>query len=141
MGTPLSETERASLLTRQVTFQRDIPVTAAANPQTSSTASGDELQAIKGLAKAAWGTKLVANNRVSESLDYEPAQNKIFYDRMKTREKKKKSIFGWVDWRQLKCLVRAGRCQQPIETLRRSAAGCQRAVAATAQRLQPSIAR
>ena len=90
--------ERSALLSRSVTFARDVlqsPPKAPAPPGQAAVAtqqhSGD---AVLNLAKAAWGTKQVSNNRVSESLDYEPAQNKIFYDRMKSREKKKKSIFG-----------------------------------------------
>jgi hypothetical protein len=94
--------ERSALLSRSVTFARDAipsPSPAKTTPappgqapmQQSQQHSGD---AVLNLAKAAWGTKQVSNNRVSESLDYEPAQNKIFCDRMKMREKKKKSIFG-----------------------------------------------
>lgn len=39
------------------------------------------------------GTK-AANNRVSESLDYEPIQNKISFDRMRVRKDGKKKLYG-----------------------------------------------
>lgn len=32
----------------------------------------------------------------SESLDYEPIQNKLFYDRMKSRKEGKKKLYGSV---------------------------------------------
>jgi hypothetical protein len=41
-----------------------------------------------------WGTKNAPAQRVSESLDYEPVQNTIFYKRMKAA-KEKKHLFGW----------------------------------------------
>lgn len=40
------------------------------------------------------GTKNAANNRVSESLDYEPIQNKILYDRMRAKKDGKKKLYG-----------------------------------------------
>jgi hypothetical protein len=40
-----------------------------------------------------WGTKNAPTQRVSESLDYEPVQNSIFYKRMKAA-KEKKHLFG-----------------------------------------------
>lgn len=42
-----------------------------------------------------FGSKNVPNQRVSESLDYEPVQNKIFYERMR-QAKKERHLFGWV---------------------------------------------
>ncbi|WIA21477.1 hypothetical protein OEZ85_000682 [Tetradesmus obliquus] len=41
-----------------------------------------------------FGTKNAPNQRVSESLDYEPVQNKIFYERMKAA-KKERHLFGY----------------------------------------------
>jgi hypothetical protein len=41
-----------------------------------------------------FGTKNAPTQRVSESLDYEPVQNKIFYKRMKAA-KEKKHLFGY----------------------------------------------
>jgi hypothetical protein len=41
-----------------------------------------------------FGTATAPNQRVSESLDYEPVQNKIFYERMKAG-KEKRHLFGW----------------------------------------------
>lgn len=40
-----------------------------------------------------FGTKNAANQRVSESLDYEPVQNKIFYERMR-QSKRERHLFG-----------------------------------------------
>jgi hypothetical protein len=40
-----------------------------------------------------WGTKNAPTQRVSESLDYEPVQNAIFYKRMRAA-KEKKNLFG-----------------------------------------------
>jgi hypothetical protein len=37
-----------------------------------------------------FGSKNPPNQRVSESLDYEPIQNKIFYDRIKSTKEKRK---------------------------------------------------
>jgi hypothetical protein len=42
-----------------------------------------------------FGSKNAPNQRVSESLDYEPVQNKIFYERMR-QAKKERHLFGWV---------------------------------------------
>lgn len=41
-----------------------------------------------------FGSKNAPNQRVSESLDYEPVQNKIFYERMR-QAKKERHLFGW----------------------------------------------
>ncbi|GBF97646.1 H(+) Cl(-) exchange transporter [Raphidocelis subcapitata] len=41
-----------------------------------------------------WGTKNAPTQRVSESLDYEPVQNAIFYKRMRAA-KEKKHLFGY----------------------------------------------
>jgi chloride channel 7 len=40
-----------------------------------------------------FGSQNVPNQRVSESLDYEPVQNKIFYERMR-QAKKERHLFG-----------------------------------------------
>lgn len=40
-----------------------------------------------------FGSKNAPNQRVSESLDYEPVQNKIFYERMR-QGKKERHLFG-----------------------------------------------
>jgi chloride channel 7 len=40
-----------------------------------------------------FGSKNAPNQRVSESLDYEPVQNKIFYERMR-QAKKERHLFG-----------------------------------------------
>ena len=40
------------------------------------------------------GTKNGPNVRNSESLDYEPMQNKIFYDRIKHAKEGKKKLYG-----------------------------------------------
>jgi hypothetical protein len=40
------------------------------------------------------GTKNGGNVRNSESLDYEPMQNKIFYDRLKHAKEGKKKLYG-----------------------------------------------
>jgi hypothetical protein len=42
-----------------------------------------------------FGSRNVPNQRVSESLDYEPVQNKIFYERMR-QAKKERHLFGCV---------------------------------------------
>lgn len=42
-----------------------------------------------------FGSKNAPNQRVSESLDYEPVQNKIFYERMR-QAKKERHLFGSV---------------------------------------------
>jgi hypothetical protein len=47
-----------------------------------------------------FGTKNAPTQRVSESLDYEPVQNTIFYKRMKAA-KEKKHLFGCVPKRAL----------------------------------------
>jgi hypothetical protein len=40
------------------------------------------------------GTKNQATNRVSESLDYEPTQNRVFQDRMRAKKEGKKKLYG-----------------------------------------------
>jgi chloride channel 7 len=45
------------------------------------------------LVSRVFGSKNAANQRVSESLDYEPVQNKIFYERMR-QAKKERHLFG-----------------------------------------------
>lgn len=63
----------------------------------SSTFRGQERshEPAESLITKVFGTKNAANHRVSESLDYEPVQNKIFYDRMKAaKEKRHLAAFG-----------------------------------------------
>lgn len=40
------------------------------------------------------GTKTAATNRVSESLDYEPVQNRVFSDRQNDKKEGKKKLYG-----------------------------------------------
>eukprot|EP00197_Chlamydomonas_leiostraca_P009699 CAMPEP_0202866324 /NCGR_PEP_ID=MMETSP1391-20130828/7318_1 /ASSEMBLY_ACC=CAM_ASM_000867 /TAXON_ID=1034604 /ORGANISM="Chlamydomonas leiostraca, Strain SAG 11-49" /LENGTH=886 /DNA_ID=CAMNT_0049546257 /DNA_START=42 /DNA_END=2702 /DNA_ORIENTATION=+ len=51
------------------------------------------------------GTKNAANNRVSESLDYEPIQNKILYDRMRAKKDGKKKLYGYTGHTLAKFIV------------------------------------
>ncbi|KIZ04574.1 Chloride channel protein CLC-a [Monoraphidium neglectum] len=51
-----------------------------------------------------FGTKNAPTQRVSESLDYEPVQNKIFYKRMKAA-KEKKHLFGYTGHTFAKFLI------------------------------------
>jgi chloride channel 7 len=71
------EKERMGLL-RSVTF----------NGSSSRPATTTETLVTK-----VFGTATAPNQRVSESLDYEPVQNKIFYERMKAA-KEKRHLFG-----------------------------------------------
>lgn len=82
-GTMVQEdghTDRESLLKRTVTFKA---------PQRTYNADTSFLTKVL-------GTKVAAPNanRVSESLDYEPIQNKIFYDRMRAKKEGKKKLYG-----------------------------------------------
>lgn len=72
----MADSEDRSLL-KAVTFK-------AAMPAPTSTET---------LMTKVFGTKNAPNQRVSESLDYEPVQNKIFYERMRTA-KKERHLFG-----------------------------------------------
>lgn len=74
------------MLGRSVTFTRS----HAANPRPPP---GQYQPATSFLSKVL-GTKVAATGRVSESLDYEPIQNKLFYDRMKSRKEGKKKLYG-----------------------------------------------
>jgi chloride channel 7 len=67
-------------LLRTVTFNKAPP---AAKPYTPGESFLSRLL----------GPKNPPTQRVSESLDYEPIQNKIFYDRIK-ESKKKKKLYG-----------------------------------------------
>ncbi len=42
------------------------------------------------------GTKAAPSNRVSESLDYEPIQNRVYQDRLRTKKDGKKKLYGCV---------------------------------------------
>ena len=72
------EKERTGLL-RAITFNR---------------ASSRAPTATETLVAKVFGTKNAPNQRVSESLDYEPVQNKIFYERMRA-SKEKRHLFGY----------------------------------------------
>ena len=86
MAQPGPEAETASMLGRSVTFKRN-PIPAKY-----------EATAATFLARIV-GEKTAPVNRVSESLDYEPIQNKLFYDRMKSRKEGKKKLYGCVEGR------------------------------------------
>ncbi len=78
MTEPEVERERASLL-RAITFKQEADAPAAS----------------QSLLTKVLGTKVAPNPRVTESLDYEPIQNKIFYQRMKAaKEKRHLATFG-----------------------------------------------
>lgn len=68
---------------------------AAAQQASPGGAAGTET-----LMTRVFGSKNAPNQRVSESLDYEPVQNKIFYERMR-QAKKERHLFGWVSAAQL----------------------------------------
>lgn len=61
---------------------------AAAQQAPPGGAAGTET-----LVTRVFGSKNAPNQRVSESLDYEPVQNKIFYERMR-QAKKERHLFG-----------------------------------------------
>lgn len=77
--------EGPSLLGRSITFSTPTRRAAAAGPVQSDGADT--------LMTRVFGSKNVPNQRVSESLDYEPVQNKIFYERMR-QAKKERHLFG-----------------------------------------------
>lgn len=79
-GSPAAAGEGRALLARNVTFRASASQAAAQN----STET---------LMTKVFGTKNAPNQRVSESLDYEPVQNKIFYERMRAA-KKERHLFG-----------------------------------------------
>lgn len=74
----------ASSLLRNVTFNSNSRAPPPAAPGGTET-----------LMTRVFGSKNAPNQRVSESLDYEPVQNKIFYERMQ-QAKKERHLFGWV---------------------------------------------
>jgi hypothetical protein len=78
---PIHEGERATLL-RNVTFRSD------AAPAVKET-----------IMTKVFGTSAPGNQRVSESLDYEPVQNRIFFERMKAAKTERHlGSFGCVFW-------------------------------------------
>lgn len=77
-----AEHESHPMLSKSVTF-RSVPAAAAHGPPT-----------VQGFVDKVWGRAAPANNRVSESLDYEPTQNRLFYERMKARKEGKKKLYG-----------------------------------------------
>ena len=80
----------ASLLQRSVTFKPNaLPLRPPAGSTPPST--GTTLQ---NLTNRILGSKVAPSNRVSESLDYEPCQNKVFYDRMNIKKDGKKKLWG-----------------------------------------------
>ncbi len=74
--------DETPMLGRSVTFQR--------NPPKAPTYASDQPSFLSKVL----GNKDAATGRVSESLDYEPIQNKLFYDRMKSRKEGKKKLYG-----------------------------------------------
>lgn len=54
-----------------------------------------------------FGSKAAGNQRISESLDYEPVQNKIYFDKMKEGKGEKK-IYGYA------CLFEIGRKREAL---------------------------
>ncbi|GIL89138.1 hypothetical protein Vretimale_16173 [Volvox reticuliferus] len=92
MAQPQSEDE-APMLGRSVTFARNpAPAKPSYDPGSSF------------LSKVL-GSKTAPTGRVSESLDYEPIQNKLFYDRMKSRKEGKKKLYGYTGHTLAKMLV------------------------------------
>lgn len=69
-----------SLLNRTVTFKA--PTRAAAAPESTN------------LLTKIVGSKTAPNNRVSESLDYEPIQNQVYFERLKIKKEGKKKLYG-----------------------------------------------
>ncbi len=76
--------EGPGLLGRSITFTAPRRRAAGAALQSDGTET---------LMTRVFGSKNVPNQRVSESLDYEPVQNKIFYERMR-QANKEKGLFG-----------------------------------------------
>ena len=74
----MNENEEQSLLTRTVTFRQAPKVYNADTP----------------LLRKVLGTKTAPTNRVSESLDYEAIQNRVYYDRIKRGKEGKKKLYG-----------------------------------------------
>ncbi|KAG2454447.1 hypothetical protein HYH02_001466 [Chlamydomonas schloesseri] len=97
MAHPAHESDETPMLGRSVTFTRS----HAANPRPPA---GTYAPATSFLSKVL-GTKVAATGRVSESLDYEPIQNKLFYDRMKSRKEGKKKLYGYTGHTLAKMLV------------------------------------
>lgn len=93
-----ADSDQVPMLGRSVTFARAVKTPAAYEATASSF-----------LTKLV-GSKAGPVSRVSESLDYEPIQNKLFYDRMKTRKEGKKKLYGWVglSWRRGACVCVGG---------------------------------
>ncbi|GLI59663.1 hypothetical protein VaNZ11_001600 [Volvox africanus] len=92
MAQPPLEDE-APMLGRSVTFARNpAPAKPSYDPGSSF------------LSKVL-GSKTAPTGRVSESLDYEPIQNKLFYDRMKSRKEGKKKLYGYTGHTLAKMLV------------------------------------
>ncbi|GFH09782.1 uncharacterized protein HaLaN_04991 [Haematococcus lacustris] len=51
------------------------------------------------------GSKAAPVNRVSESLDYEPIQNKVFYDKLRVKKDGKKKLYGYTGHTLAKFIV------------------------------------
>lgn len=75
----LGSEEQNSLLKRTVTFKAPRPTSYAPDAP---------------LLRKIIGTKQAPTNRVSESLDYEPIQNKLYYERLKAKKEGKKKLYG-----------------------------------------------
>lgn len=105
MAAPHGESDTTPMLGRNITFQRNTASVPRYEPGTSF------------ISKIV-GSKAAPVNRVSESLDYEPIQNKLFYDRMKSRKEGKKKLYGWVAHHQrLWCEVAALADRWPVVSL------------------------
>lgn len=83
-----AEGENALLLTRAVTFRAPVKY----SPDT-------------GFITHVWGTKKAPTTKVSESLDYDPPQNKIFYERLEQKSKGKKKLYGYTGHTLAKFIV------------------------------------
>lgn len=92
MAAPHGESDTTPMLGRNITFQRNTASVPRYEPGTSF------------ISKIV-GSKAAPVNRVSESLDYEPIQNKLFYDRMKSRKEGKKKLYGYTGHTLAKMLV------------------------------------
>ncbi|PNH06168.1 Chloride channel protein CLC-a [Tetrabaena socialis] len=90
----MAQEDETPMLGRAVTFTRN---PAVVKPPVYESASSFLSKVL--------GTKIAATGRVSESLDYEPIQNKLFYDRMKTRKEGKKKLYGYTGHTLAKMLV------------------------------------
>ena len=78
--------EASTLLKKSATFSASARVAPVQTPQTPIT--------FESLLAKVVGPAAPSTNRVSESLDYEPVQNRVFYHRLKMKKDGKKNIWG-----------------------------------------------